>query len=278
MRMPGRAEDGIVVRAAGASAGMGACRTSGLGGVAIGEGNDHDQAEEPGEADQQLRGDVDHLLIASSLPILLPPSIHDVEAWNEALCAGAWGPVVARVGERLRRLADLEHWAAFSSSFARLSEIVRAVAAGERGDAPATIGFLSGDVHYAYVAEVSGGEEASVIYQAVCSPFRNSLPAPIASASRAAMTAAAVRLARALARAAGIDEPPVPWRVTSGPFFANQLATLTLDGRTARLRLERADNANRLATTLEREISTASLLAEPEATITASRREEGRGS
>ena len=39
-----------------------------------------------------LRGDVEHLLVASSLPLILDHLLHDVEQWNEALAGGAWGP------------------------------------------------------------------------------------------------------------------------------------------------------------------------------------------
>ena len=36
-------------------------------------------------------GGFDHLLLATSLPWLLAPGMHHLEAWNEAVCAGAWG-------------------------------------------------------------------------------------------------------------------------------------------------------------------------------------------
>ena len=37
------------------------------------------------------QGEFDHLLIGSSLPLLLAPGLHYLEAWNEAVCEGAWG-------------------------------------------------------------------------------------------------------------------------------------------------------------------------------------------
>ena len=80
--------------------------------------------------------------------------MHYLEAWNEALCDGAWGPVGARYGEKLRQGLDLEHWAAFGESLERMMGIVRAVGTGERGEPPASIVALSGDVHHAYLAEV----------------------------------------------------------------------------------------------------------------------------
>ena len=61
--------------------------------------------------DEQLDGDYDHLLVGTSLPWLLARALHDLEAWNESLCAGARGRRWARWSEWLRRAADLEHWA-----------------------------------------------------------------------------------------------------------------------------------------------------------------------
>ena len=40
---------------------------------------------------EHVKGDFDHLLIASSLPFLLPGGEHGLEAWNEAVAEGAWG-------------------------------------------------------------------------------------------------------------------------------------------------------------------------------------------
>ena len=82
------------------------------------------------------------------------------------------------VGEKLRQALDLEHWAAFGESLERMMGIVRAVGTGERGEAPASIVALSGDVHHAYLAEVGfppGTGMRSTAWQATCSPFRNPL-------------------------------------------------------------------------------------------------------
>ncbi len=46
--------------------------------------------------------------------------------------------------------------------------------------------------------------------------------------------------ARARARGAGVEAPPFRWRLTAGPWFDNQVATLTLDGPTSRLAIDRA--------------------------------------
>ena len=46
--------------------------------------------------DEQMRGDVDHLLIGTSLPFLLVAGLHYVEACSEALAEGGWGRRGAR--------------------------------------------------------------------------------------------------------------------------------------------------------------------------------------
>ena len=70
----------------------------------------------------QAHGVYDHLVVGSSLPWLLPPGIHHVEAWNEQL-ADSGRPWVAALAEKLRRALDLEHWAAFRRSFDALGEL-----------------------------------------------------------------------------------------------------------------------------------------------------------
>lgn len=193
-------------------------------------------------ASQQLTGDVEHLLVATTLPLFIAPGLHALEGWNEAVCAGAWGRPAARVGEVIRQALDLEHWSAFRSSFARLVDEIRAVGAGERGAPPASIVILSGDVHHAYLAEVGFPRSAAVrsaVVQAVCSPVRNPLDRRERRMLRAALSPWATVVARGLARAAGVVEPPVRWRMAEPPTFQNQIATLSLDGRRARLRIEK---------------------------------------
>lgn len=210
--------------------------------------------------ERHMTGGVDHLLIATSVPLLLSPGLHYLEAWNEAVCAGVWGKRLARAGERLRQRFDLEHWAAFESSFARLIDLIRAVGAGERGAAPASIGILSGDVHHGYVSRVlfpDSWRVQSTVYQAVCSPFRHPLSRREQIAVRAAMSRPATVVARALARSAGVMDPKPRWNMNR-PNFDNQVATLSLDGRHCRLRIEcpRGDWRDpTLETVLERIVS-----------------------
>jgi hypothetical protein len=193
--------------------------------------------------EEQAAGDFDHLLLATSLPFALAPAIHDLEAWNEAVTAGAWGRLAARAGERIRQGIDLEHWAAFNDSFDRLAALIEAVAAGRRGRAPGSVVVLSGDVHHAYLAELSfpgAGDGHSPAWQAVCSPLRNPLPRDQRAAHRRAFRRPAAAVTRWLARRAGVEPEAVAWRVVEGPRFENHLGELELDGRKASLKVEQA--------------------------------------
>ncbi|HEX7298566.1 MAG TPA: alkaline phosphatase D family protein [Solirubrobacteraceae bacterium] len=205
-------------------------------------------AEEWDCIEEWSRGEFDHLLMATSLPVFLARGAHFLEAWSERLCDGAWGRVASRLGERLRTGLDLEHWAAFGDSLRALERLLEKVARGAMsggGRPPGSIVLLSGDVHHAYIAEAAfaSGETPAPVYQAVCSPFRNPLDSRERRAIRLAMTPAAERAGRLLARAAGVEDEPLTWRVTDGPWFDNQVATLDLDGRRATFRLERAIGA-----------------------------------
>ncbi len=193
--------------------------------------------------ERHARGEFDHLLLGTSLPVLLAPGIHYLEAWNEAVCAGVWGYWPAKFAERVRRRLDLEHWSAFQYSFGRLVELLREIGRGAHGLPPATIVLISGDVHHAYVAKASYPRDQrvkSVIYQAVCSPFRNPLDKNERRAIRAGWSKAGASLCKAIARTAGVRAPELDWRLVHGePWFGNQVATLELDGRRASLRIDR---------------------------------------
>jgi phosphodiesterase/alkaline phosphatase D-like protein len=192
--------------------------------------------------DGKLTGGFDHLLIASSLPLLMSPGIHHLQSWNEALCAGAWGKWAVRPSESLRRAVDLEHWPAFRSSFERLIDDIRAVGSGRRGDAPASVLLLSGDVHHAYVAEAefpAGDRVESAVLQAVCSPMRNPLGFFERSFMKSALTKTGSGLARFLARRAKVPPPSVDWEFLEPPTFDNQIGTVEIDGREAVVRIEK---------------------------------------
>ena len=212
---------------------------------------------DPGEADwlrtEALKdpGSYDHLLIGTSLPWLLPHLVHDAESWDAALCRGERGARWADFGEKLRRAADLEHWAAFPESFESLADLIAEVGTGD--GAPASVLVLSGDVHHAYVAEPKWqtGSPSSRVLQLTCSPVHNSIPPYIRVGFRFGWSAVARGLGRRLARHGRCPHPSVKWRKTGGPWFGNQLMTLTLRGRSARLRLEQARTDGTLKTVEE---------------------------
>ena len=104
--------------------------------------------------DDQLQGDVDHLLIGTSLPFLLAPGLHHVESFSEAIAEGAWGTT----GHAARRAGapGAPTWSTGRRSSRASATWPRSCSRsppGERGRAPRTITFLSGDVHHSYVAE-----------------------------------------------------------------------------------------------------------------------------
>ena len=200
-----------------------------------------------GEAEWQwitesVAGDWDHVLLASSLPLLLPHGIHAVEAWNEAVCGGAWGKLAARAGERMRRGADLEHWAAFGTSFALFEQLLTGLATGAQGRPPASVTVLGGDIHHSYLAAVdfpAGTNPRCPVYQAVCSPIHNVLPDRFRRGQQLLRSRAGERTGAALARLAGVRRPRIWWRTTYGPWFQNMLSALEFEGRQARIRFDR---------------------------------------
>ncbi|MGH2959974.1 MAG: alkaline phosphatase D family protein [Solirubrobacterales bacterium] len=196
--------------------------------------------------EEVVAGDFDHLLIGTSLPVLLTRGMHDLEAWNEAVCAGAWGWPGKKLAERVRQAIDLEHWAAFESSFDRMAELLEDVAAGRRGKAPASIVMLSGDVHHAYLAEVAfnaTAESQSVVYQAVCSPLRNGLNRRERAMIRFACSRMGQAIGRFLARSARVKKTRIHWNLAERqPWFENQVAQIELDGSHAKIIFERAPN------------------------------------
>ena len=212
---------------------------------------------------EKAHGDFDHLLLATSLPALLAPAMHHLEAWNEAVCQGAWGQVAQGPAERLRQGLDLEHWPAFGDSFRRLVQLIAEVgAADSEHQPPASIVALSGDVHHAYLAEVAfrrADDVRSSVYQAVCSPLRNPLDARERRVIKFGMTRGAELLTHALARSAGVQDPEIRWRVCAGPWFDNQVASLEIEGRQMTMRLEKAslgENYRReLQRVLERQLA-----------------------
>lgn len=179
--------------------------------------------------DDLMQGDVQHLLVATSVPFLLAPGLHHVEAFAEALALGAWGRRGARAGEKIRQKGDLEHWGAFQSSFQKVSAMALEVARGERGRAPRTVTFLSGDVHHSYVSEArprDGSALQSRMIQAVCSPIRNPLSRKWRFATAALSYGVAGPIGHVVALSAKVPRSPLQWRLVKGPWFNNNIASL----------------------------------------------------
>jgi hypothetical protein len=221
---------------------------------------------------ESVTGDWEHVVIASSVPPLLPRGIHTLEAWTERICGGAWGRWAARFGEGLRRRFDLEHWPSFGVSFTQLEELLTSLASGERsapGVPPVTVTLISGDVHHSYLTAVdlprtvtaaatSTAMRASAVYQAVCSPFHQAMPATMRGAQGLASSRVSGLIGTAVATLAGARVPRLKWRITEGPWFDNMIATLTYDGPKAIVRFDRAtteDAGPRLVPVLETDLT-----------------------
>ncbi|MFG1672742.1 alkaline phosphatase D family protein [Micromonospora sp. NPDC049282] len=199
----------------------------------------------------QAHGAYDHLVVGTSLPWLLPPGIHHVEAWNERL-ADSDRPWVARLAEQMRRAWDLEHWAAFRRSFDALGELFARlgsgaaartgarVGAGPAYPRPASISVLSGDVHHSYVARARFADRGvrTPVHQLTCSPIHNQVPAGMRPLMKLGWNPGPAGATRALARSAGVRRPLVRWRKLAGPYFGNAVATLTHRGRSAAVVIE----------------------------------------
>jgi phosphodiesterase/alkaline phosphatase D-like protein len=185
--------------------------------------------------DDRMRGDVDHLLVGTSLPFLLGPGLHYAEAFSEALAQGAWGRTRTRkAGETLRQALDLEHWAAFQDAFQKVSKLTLDVARGKRGRPPRTVTFLSGDVHHSYVSEArptpdefhDNGPIHTRIIQAVCSPIRNPMPRRLRFLVAVLAYGVAGPIGHVVAQSAKVADAPLTWKPLEGPWFDNNLATL----------------------------------------------------
>ena len=228
---------------------------------------------------ESVSGDWEHVVIATSVPPLLPRGIHALEAWTERLADGAWGKRAARFGERLRQAVDLEHWPAFGASFAKLERLLTELADGRHaahGGPPVSVTVISGDVHHSYLAEVDltgsarqerpgGGKPGrerpgrSAVYEVVCSPFHQAMPPRMRFAQRLASTWASGRVGTIAASVAGASVPGMRWRVTAGPWFQNMIAVLEFEGTAARVRFDRAtadeSGAPHLSTAAEARLS-----------------------
>jgi len=185
-------------------------------------------------------GRVDHLVLGTSVPWLLPHAIGDIETVNEIAAARpGWR---GRLGEKLRQAADLEHWSAFRSSFDRLTAMIGRAAAG----GPATVSVLSGDVHHSYAARadlLGRADGHAAVHQLTCSPVHNRMEWYITPGFRVSWSRGARRLGELWASRAGAPPKPVSWERMAGPLFGNTIATLDIDGRQAEVLFEQPRSA-----------------------------------
>lgn len=188
--------------------------------------------------DQQLTGGCDHLVVVTSVPVVLPEMVQRLEAWADRAGAGAWGRWGRAVAGRARNRLGLEHWPAYGDSADRLLDMLAGVAAGRRGPPPASVLIVSGEVHYGYVAAVDVPDAAPII-QLVSSPLRNPASRRLRRLHRISMTPLTATAGSLLARLAGAPSPRHRGRRTAGPWFRNLVTTLELAGRQARVTVER---------------------------------------
>ncbi len=192
----------------------------------------------------------DHLVLATSVPVIMPGGVHDLEQWSERVASGAWGRPGARLGEWVRQAADLEDWSSFHRSFVDFMNLLQRVSTPDSPGTtspPATVLVLSGDVHFSYRARATfvAGPDAppptSRVHQIVNSPIRNVLDSGTRRTLRLGLSPIGALVGRMLRRASGARRHPTSWSMMDGPFFANHVCVIEFDGRDARMILERAD-------------------------------------
>jgi phosphodiesterase/alkaline phosphatase D-like protein len=205
---------------------------------------------------QMVDGAVDHLVLGTSLPWLLPHAIGDLQGVNQiAANRPGWR---GRLAEAARQGADLEHWQAFHESFERLTRLIAHAAAGDDDEQPpATVSVLSGDVHHSYAARVDlpGTQGSARVHQLTCSPMHNKLHWFIKPAFQLGWSRRVARLTGRLSHRAGVPPVPVRWEKRCGPLFGNMIATLELDGLRAAVAFEQPRTAGSLVELARLELS-----------------------
>ncbi len=183
-------------------------------------------------------GEVDHLVLGTSLPWLMPHAIGELQTVNEIAAAKpGWR---GKLGEKIRQGADLEHWAAFRESFDRLTAMIdRAAKSGV-----SSVNVLSGDVHHSYAARADlPSQPPAAVHQLTCSPVHNKVDWYIKPGFRLGWSRAMRRFTESWSVRAGAPEKPVDWERLAGPFFGNTIATLDITGRRAQVIFEQPASA-----------------------------------
>jgi hypothetical protein len=201
--------------------------------------------------EDQVKEPSPYFLLGTSLPVLLPRGLHEIERINAVACAGRWGRLTARIGEELRQAAQLSHWITFPVSFDRLLRLLHAA-----GDQPRQgVIVLSGDVHFSYAAQIQtwpdGTRPATPTHQLVSSPLCHDLHYGVAGGLRVLASRFGDLIGRLTARLAGAPPPPLQWTIESGPWWHNVISTLNLSPETATVRFERTHPRGSLGSRLE---------------------------
>ena len=188
-------------------------------------------------------GERSHLLMGSSLPMLLPYGMHDVEAWSEAVGDGVWGKRFKPLGEKVRTAANLDHWACFQDSYGRFEDLVIDVTSGKRGPGPDSMVPLGGDVHHCWVSEVEVPDDAeklrTKVWRVVCSGLRKEVSAVERIVLRLGHTRAAEAVGKLLVKTTDVGMPRLRWRPVTMPHFRNQVGTLEIAGGEMGVRIEK---------------------------------------
>ncbi|MBA2692345.1 MAG: alkaline phosphatase family protein, partial [Rubrobacter sp.] len=107
------------------------------------------------------------------------------------------------------------------------------------GNPPASVTVLSGDVHHGYLAEINLGGGVTA-HQAVGSPIRNHLGRPERLALRFGWTKPGEAIGKTLSRLAGVKETKIRWHLLERePWFDNHISTMKIEGREARITVEK---------------------------------------
>jgi hypothetical protein len=187
----------------------------------------------------QVRDPAPYLLVGTSIPLLLPRGLDDLERITTAASAGRWGRIGALVGERLRRAAQFNHWPAFPTSFDRMAGLLRTAAEPPRRG----VLVLSGDVHYSYVARVrawaDGTEPAVPVHQVTSSPLCYDLHRTIAGGFRGFISRPGDAVGRFARRGARVRPAALDWEFVTGPWMNNVITTLSIEPDAATVRFER---------------------------------------
>lgn len=187
-------------------------------------------------------GEIDHLVLGTSLPWLLPHAIGELQTVNEIAAARpGWR---GKLGETIRQAADLEHWAAFRVSFDRLTAMIdKAASSGV-----ASVNVLSGDVHHSYAARADlPSRPPAPVHQLTCSPVHNKVGWYVRPGFRLGWSRAMRRFMESWSQRAGAPPKPVDWELLAGPLFGNTIATLEVTGRHAQVTFEQPVSAAALA-------------------------------